>query len=252
MRLAGPAWEPLQGPREARCSAMAPCGIQVVESWYEDFHRRCRSGGGPEGSAGCPRPAPGHPARDRPGGRSARAGAKAGSHATRAPWEGPRRRSRETPPPPHRGPGAGGPRGQPSLNAVDSSVVVAAFASWHESHTVARRVVDRRPRLVAHCALEAYSVLTRLPAPYRATGVLVVAFLDDRFREDPLTLAPRVLRQLPGELQRAGLVGGAVYDGLVAMTAVAHRATLVTLDRRADATYRRCGVRTRFLDGATG
>jgi predicted nucleic acid-binding protein len=138
------------------------------------------------------------------------------------------------------------------LNAVDSSVVVAAFASWHESHASARRAVDRRPRLVAHCALEAYSVLTRLPAPYRAPGELVVTFLDDRFPEEPLTLVPRALQQLAGELQRAGIVGGAVYDGLVAVTAAAHRATLLTLDRRAETTYRRCGLRARFLDGTTG
>jgi hypothetical protein len=42
-----------------------------------------------------------------------------------------------------------------------------------------------------------------------------------------------------------------VYDGFVAMSAAAHKATLLTLDRRAEATYRRCGVRFRFLDGAT-
>ena len=135
------------------------------------------------------------------------------------------------------------------MNAVDSSVVVAAFASWHESHEVARRAVDRRPRLVAHCALEAYSVLTRLPAPYRAPGVLVVTFLDGRFPEEPLTLAPRSLQHLVKDLEHLGIAGGAVYDGLVAMSAAAHEATLLTLDHRAEAAYRRCGVRARFLDG---
>src|SRR5262245_31449035 len=170
--------------------------LSMVVSWYENFHRRCRPGGGSEGIARRPRSAPGDPARDRPGGRPARAATEAGTHAARAPWQRPRGRSREAPPPPHGGPGPSGTRGQPSLNAVDSSVVVAAFATWHESHTPARRVVDRR------------------------------------------------------ELQRVGIVGGAVYDGLIAMTAGAHQATLVTLDRRANATYRRCGLRTRFLDGS--
>ena len=115
------------------------------------------------------------------------------------------------------------------MNAVDSSVVVAAFASWHESHEVARRAVDRRPRLVAH--------------------VLVVTFLDGRFPEEPLTLAPRSLQHLVKDLEHLGIAGGAVYDGLVAMSAAAHEATLLTLDHRAEATYRRCGVRARFLDG---
>jgi predicted nucleic acid-binding protein len=136
------------------------------------------------------------------------------------------------------------------VNAVDSSVVVAGFASWHESHAVARRAIDQRPRLVAHCALEAYSVLTRLPAPYRVPATLVVDFLADRFPEEPLTMNPRALAQLVAELARIGIAGGTVYDGFVAMSAAAHKATLMTLDRRAEATYRRCGVRFRFLDGA--
>jgi uncharacterized protein with PIN domain len=49
--------------------------------------------------------------------------------------------------------------------AVDTSVVVAAFASWHEAHAAAARVVADRPDLVAPAALEAYAVLTRLPPP---------------------------------------------------------------------------------------
>lgn len=32
--------------------------------------------------------------------------------------------------------------------AVDSSVVIAAFASWHEHHEGARRVLDDRPQVV--------------------------------------------------------------------------------------------------------
>lgn len=136
------------------------------------------------------------------------------------------------------------------MNAVDSSVVVAAFSSWHESHELAREALDRRPRLVAHCAVEAFSVLTRLPAPYRAPGDLVVAFLEDRFHEEPLTLAPRALQHLARDLHGHGITGGAAYDGLVAMSAAVHGATLLTLDRRAESTYHRCGIRVRFLGGA--
>jgi hypothetical protein len=45
---------------------------------------------------------------------------------------------------------------------VDTSVVVAGFASWHESHHRARRTLDGGVSLIGHCALETYSVLTRL------------------------------------------------------------------------------------------
>lgn len=51
------------------------------------------------------------------------------------------------------------------MTAVDTSLVVAAFASWHERHEAARRAMDGGVRLIEHCALETYSVLTRLPAP---------------------------------------------------------------------------------------
>jgi hypothetical protein len=51
-------------------------------------------------------------------------------------------------------------------------------------------------------------------------------------------------------LHERGITGGAVYDGLVAMSAAAHGATLLTLDRRAVPTYRRSGVRHRLLDDA--
>jgi hypothetical protein len=133
------------------------------------------------------------------------------------------------------------------MNAVDSSVVVAACASWHEANESACRVVDRRPRLVAHCALEAFSVLTRLPTPHRVPAELVVAFLQDRFPDEPLALDAARLRRLVPDLHELGVLGGAVYDGLVALSAAAHGATLLTLDRRALPTYRRCGVPHRLL-----
>ena len=47
------------------------------------------------------------------------------------------------------------------MKAVDSSVVIAAFASWHEHHQIARKAMTARPRLIAPAAVESYSVLTR-------------------------------------------------------------------------------------------
>jgi hypothetical protein len=35
------------------------------------------------------------------------------------------------------------------VKAVDSSVVIAAFASWHEHHAIARKAMIARPRLIA-------------------------------------------------------------------------------------------------------
>ena len=131
--------------------------------------------------------------------------------------------------------------------AVDSSVVIAACASWHESHNVAQEAIDQDPRLVAHVALEAYSVLTRLPAPQRIPPEVVVAFLRAMFPDEPLVLSASALGRLPGELEERGISGGAVYDGLVAMSARAHGLELLSLDRRAAQTYEVCGVRFSLL-----
>lgn len=63
------------------------------------------------------------------------------------------------------------------------------------------------------------------------------------FPDEPLVLAASALGRLPGELEERGILGGAVYDGLVAMSARAHGLELLSLDRRAAQTYERCGVR---------
>jgi predicted nucleic acid-binding protein len=131
--------------------------------------------------------------------------------------------------------------------AVDSSVVIAACASWHESHRAALGAFERKPRLIGHCALEAYSVLTRLPGPQRVPSALVVEFLRERFPQEPLVLSAVELQDLAADLHQRGIVGGAVYDGMVAMSARAHGAELVSLDRRAVETYRRCEVAYRLL-----
>lgn len=131
--------------------------------------------------------------------------------------------------------------------AVDSSVVVAACATWHQSHQAAQRALRQMPRLVGHCALEAFSVLTRLPGVQRVPPPLVVEFLRTTFPHEPLVLPASALMDIVGELDERGISGGAVYDGLVALSARAHGAELVSLDRRAADTYRRCDVTYRLL-----
>jgi predicted nucleic acid-binding protein len=123
------------------------------------------------------------------------------------------------------------------LIAVDTSVVVAAFASWHEGHSAAREALGRRPRLPAHVALEVYSVLTRLPPPHRAGAAVVVSFLNDRFRSPVLTLPAEEHMELVQTARDRGITGGALYDGLVAATARHAGATLLTRDGRAIRTY---------------
>jgi predicted nucleic acid-binding protein len=101
--------------------------------------------------------------------------------------------------------------------------------------------------LIEHCALETYSVLTRLPPPHRVRAEVVRDFFVARFRRPFLRLAPETYRAFVLELPARGVLGGSAYDALVAATAAASGVELVTCDRRASAVYERYGVRTLFL-----
>ncbi len=131
--------------------------------------------------------------------------------------------------------------------AVDTSVVVAAFASWHEGHASAAAVFARAPRIPAHVVIESFSVLTRLPPPHRAPADVVRAFLTQRFPGAPLHLPARGYMDLVARVTREGITGGAVYDALIAATAHHAGATLVTRDQRARVTYDRLRVPCEFL-----
>ena len=133
--------------------------------------------------------------------------------------------------------------------ALDTSVVVALLATWHEGHsTVAAALRDETDvRLPGHVALEAYSVLTRLPPPHRLSPAPVLAFLDRRFPSPWLALDSDGHRELLGEAGDLRLAGGAIYDALVAATVRHAGAQLLTRDRRAAPVYRALGVDHRLL-----
>ncbi len=131
--------------------------------------------------------------------------------------------------------------------AVDTSVVVAGFASWHEGHATSAAVLARKPRVPAHVLVETFSVLTRLPPPHRAAADLVLTFLAERFPAAPLTLPARAHLQLIEHAVAFGITGGAIYDALISAVAVHAQARLFTRDIRAVATYERLGVRYELL-----
>ena len=131
--------------------------------------------------------------------------------------------------------------------AVDTSVVVAAFAAWHEAHDAALAALGRRPQLPAHAALESFSVITRLPPPHRAGAGLVAEFLTRWFPRPYLTLSGKAHRQLLGAAVESGIRGGAIYDALIAAAAREAGATLLSRDGRAAATYALVGASYELL-----
>ena len=132
--------------------------------------------------------------------------------------------------------------------AADTTVVVAAAAPWHDDHATARSAVERlKPRLLGHVAVETYSVLTRLPPPLRLAAAVARDYLIEGFESPPLVLSANGYRKLIKEAADVGIVGGALYDALVGATARESGASLLTLDRRAVATYQLLGVDYRLI-----
>ena len=132
--------------------------------------------------------------------------------------------------------------------ALDTSVAVAAALPWHEAHVATLESLrGERTPLIAQVAVETYSVLTRLPPPHRVPAPVALAYLEQAFILPPLTLSTEGHVALLDLAANASIIGGAIYDGIVAKTAHEAGLTLLTLDQRAVSTYRSVGVDHRFV-----
>jgi hypothetical protein len=100
----------------------------------------------------------------------------------------------------------------------------------------------REVALSGHALAETYSVLTRLPRDLRLDPIDAARLLRDRFAA-PLVLGATMSARIPDALSTSGIVGGAVYDALVALAAVENDAELATRDMRAKGTYEALGAR---------
>src|SRR3984893_3036583 len=115
------------------------------------------------------------------------------------------------------------------------------MAPWHAAHERADQALGQTVnlRMIGHVLLETYSWLTR-----------------NRPRTPPV-VAAGLLRALPGptlvlsseghvrvlELAASrGMMGGAIYDALIAATALEADARLLSRDERAARTYQTIGV----------
>lgn len=131
--------------------------------------------------------------------------------------------------------------------ALDTSVLVAAFSSWHEFHDLAVTACRQAPLLPAHAYIESFAVLTRMPEPFRADATLVADYLNRLWADRLILPSSALVASVPRTLCNAGLSGGATYDALIAMTSQESGATLLSLDRRASRTYLALAVEHRFL-----
>lgn len=112
----------------------------------------------------------------------------------------------------------------------------------HESHGECVRFVRaNRPAVAGHAAVETYSVVTRLPIEQRLAPADAARAIATNFPAVAWPSGEQSHHFLP-RCAANGIVGGAVYDALVALAALSTGAILVSLDRRALPTYRAMGV----------
>jgi predicted nucleic acid-binding protein len=130
----------------------------------------------------------------------------------------------------------------------DSSVAIAAAASWHEAHrTAVEALAEDDVRLIAHVAFETTAALSRMPEGHRVAPAVVLEWLQRRFPGPWLTLDGEASRAALGAAVGGGIRGGALYDALIGSTARRHGATLISADRRAAPAYRAAGVDVRLI-----
>lgn len=126
--------------------------------------------------------------------------------------------------------------------AVDTSVAVAALDSVHAAHLPCREIVRaRRPALAGHAAFETFSVLTRMPGSLAVDGPTAAAIIQRVFPE-VVWPEDRPVANLRSQLGPLGIVGGAVYDALVATAASSRGCRMLTRDLRARRVYDLLGL----------
>jgi predicted nucleic acid-binding protein len=121
---------------------------------------------------------------------------------------------------------------------LDTSVLVPTFLGDHVNHPVSLdlflRLTPRTGFCAAHSLAEVYATVTRLPGRHRVASDQAVLFLDEiRSRCSIVGLDCDSYYDVISQAAAGGIVGGAVYDALIAQCAVQARATtLYTWNQR--------------------
>jgi len=111
---------------------------------------------------------------------------------------------------------------------LDSNCLIALLSGWHVHH---RRTLSSyeaflangaRPVIPAQAILECFSVLTRLPAPYRLPPETAKLAIEETFSRTALVsgLRPETVWNTLDVLTRFGLGGGRAYDAAIAFCVV--------------------------------
>ncbi|WP_311260146.1 type II toxin-antitoxin system VapC family toxin [Microbacterium sp. WCS2018Hpa-9] len=125
---------------------------------------------------------------------------------------------------------------------LDTSAAIALVLEDSEAHELVRSAcAGLFLGLAGHALLETYSVQTRLPGGSRLSPAAAARVIAQEFPRSVALSSDDAVGAV-SELAEAGIAGGAVYDGLVALAARSAGITLLTCDRRAIGTYAKLKV----------
>ena len=126
----------------------------------------------------------------------------------------------------------------------DTSVLVAVFYGDHQHHDASIEALLKfdksEARCAAHSLAEVYASLTRMPGQHRVTAAQAMLFLETlQSRMTMIALEPAEYFTGIRRLASAGLTGGSIYDGLLALCALKANADVIyTWNLRH---FRQCG-----------
>jgi len=121
---------------------------------------------------------------------------------------------------------------------LDTSVLVPVFYGDHPHHAASLAVFTRFGKAEASCGAhslaEVYSTLTRMPGKFRVGGDQVMLFIENiRERLTVVSLSADEYAETLQHFADLGIVGGAIYDALLAGCALKVKAeTLFTWNIR--------------------
>ena len=115
---------------------------------------------------------------------------------------------------------------------LDTSVLVAVFVDEHPHHEASFAVFSRADKKHASCAAhsvaEVYATLTRLPGKHRASASEALLFVEDMEKRLAfISLDGEEYWRAVTQSAESGIVGGTIYDALLAHCALKARADTI-------------------------
>jgi predicted nucleic acid-binding protein len=120
----------------------------------------------------------------------------------------------------------------------DTSVLVPPFYGDHPHHESSILAIERLQAgegfCASHCLIETYSTVTRLPGKYRASAEQATLYIESLLEKlQPVALTAEEYSLALKRYAASGVVGGAIYDAMIARCALKCSADiLLTWNRR--------------------